>query len=299
MPMAESSDKSIERKVSDWLKTEGWPFEIRVGRDFEKNGWKVRHGEFYTDPVKSIAREVDIIATTSSQDGMGGVNLDLVIECKVTRDKPWVGFTSPLYAPDLSGVGISEVDVRDPMWRRQLIESHLRWKPPRPKKDLLDTSPDPLDFVEPSGADWERWLEAWGGLTGVNTDMQSCHTVIQAFRDGNGTDSAYVATHQVETAAQALATVTSKQQAEMRENGWYETSIFMPLIVIAGDLLIGTLDAQEILSLQKTDRLHIRTEHGMVLVLADKAVAGFARDSYRLARTALDLTSFVGDDSTS
>jgi len=297
--MAESSDKSIERKVLEWLKTEGWPFEIRVGREFAKNGWKVRHGEFYTDPVKSIPREVDIIATTSSQDGTGVVNLDLVIECKVTRDKPWVGFTSPLYAPDLSGVGITEVDVRDSMWRRELIESHLRWKPPRPRKDLLDASPDPLDFAEPNGADLERWLEAWGSFTRVDTDMGSCHTVIQAFRDGNGTVSAYVATHQVEAAAQALATVTSKLEVEMRESGWYETSIFMPLIVIAGDLLIGTLDAQEILSLQKTDHLHVRTEHGMVLVLADSAVAAFARDSYRLARTALGLTSFVGDDSTS
>jgi hypothetical protein len=295
--MGQQPQDSLEKKVEEWLKREGWPFEVRVGREFAKRGWKVRHGEYYRDAKGGGAREIDLIATVGHRGRDYPLNLEVVVECKTSRDKPWVGFTSAAFAQDPYRSGLVEVDAGDPSWREHFFKAQLRWRGPKIERDLLDTTPEPLDFDPPGGEDWARWIDAWCGVTLVNATMRSCHSVVQAFRESKGIDAAYASLQQVENAAQVLATSASRTWRELIEHGVSdaEASIFMPVVIVSGKLFVGELDAQDVLSLKETDHLHVRTESGVVLVLDESAASTFAQTAYQLSKDALTLTSFVGD----
>src|SRR5258708_2022098 len=251
--MSQQPENSLEKKVEEWLKKEGWPFEVRVGREFAKHGWKVRHGEYYRDPKGGGAREIDLIATVGHEGKEHPFNLEVVVECKTSRDKPWVGFTSPAFSQDPYGFGLVEVDAGDPSWRRHFFRAHLRWRGAEIGGDPMDPTPDPQDFEEPSGTDWERWIDAWCGVTRVDAGMRSCHTVVQAFRENRGIDAAYASLQQVESAAQALATSASRSWRELVEGGvtGAEASIYMPVVIVSGTLFVGELDGQDVLALEQ------------------------------------------------
>ena len=292
--MVEEPEKSLRRRLDDWLKTEGWPFEIRVGRELQKHGWKVRHGEFYTDPSSGTSREIDLLATISRPRNEEAINLDLVIECKTSRDKPWVGFTSPNYQRDPLGRGVIEVDVGDPLWARFFLESHLRWKNSTAEEQLVEPYPDPLDFADHLSEDPARWLDSWCEIAMVKRGMKTCHALVQAFRESKS-DSAYSAIQQVENAARALSSSTRGLETTLADLGLNEFTLFMPIVVVNGLLFSASLDPHDLLTLEKTDHLHVRTERGMVLVLEDTAVERFAETAYRSADDALPLTAFEKD----
>src|SRR5437764_1147187 len=88
----------LQSKLLSWLATEGYPFELRVGRALHDAEWDVFHGRHYLDPDTAKLREIDVHAAfgpyVGDTRGLGMVSINLVIECKVTSAKPWIVFTS-------------------------------------------------------------------------------------------------------------------------------------------------------------------------------------------------------------
>lgn len=87
-------------RVRTWLESEGYPFELRVGRVLREAQWDVFHGRHYTDPETGKLREIDIHAAfgpyVGNSHGVGMVSVHLVCECKVSVSKPWVVFTTSI-----------------------------------------------------------------------------------------------------------------------------------------------------------------------------------------------------------
>lgn len=82
----------LETKISDWLKTQGYPLEMVVASALRKEGFDVNQSSYYADPETGTSREIDIIATKG--DDIGFLEVTIVIECKASKDKPWVLFTA-------------------------------------------------------------------------------------------------------------------------------------------------------------------------------------------------------------
>lgn len=92
------SEGELIAKVRGWLDKQGYPLELSVGRIFEKQGWETNHQTWYSDDASGVTREVDLLATRSltAGDNSRGVAFSLVVECKRSRDKPWVVLSSPI-----------------------------------------------------------------------------------------------------------------------------------------------------------------------------------------------------------
>lgn len=88
------SQKTLHEKVGDWLSTEGYPLEFRTADGFQKAGFKVLQGQHVRDPQVNKLRETDVIAMHSIHVQDSLLRVVQVIECKWSKDKPWVVFTS-------------------------------------------------------------------------------------------------------------------------------------------------------------------------------------------------------------
>ncbi|MDH3998804.1 MAG: hypothetical protein OET90_08180 [Desulfuromonadales bacterium] len=84
--------EALEKKLAKWLETQGYPLEMKVASALSKQGFYVLQGAYYDDPETNTTREIDVVAST--RDIRGHFQVSFVIECKSTRDKPWVLFTS-------------------------------------------------------------------------------------------------------------------------------------------------------------------------------------------------------------
>jgi hypothetical protein len=88
-----SKDEEFRKKIHDWVNSQGYPLEMQVSLAFKQSGFSIRQSNFYADPEKGESREIDVIATTK-EDLSCTKYVSYVIECKVSRDKPWILFTS-------------------------------------------------------------------------------------------------------------------------------------------------------------------------------------------------------------
>lgn len=86
----------LSKKVHEWLEKEGYPLEFRTASAFERSGFHVSQGHYVQDEKSDEAREIDVLADMMVRLGEYGVfRVYQVIECKWSKDKPWVVFTSP------------------------------------------------------------------------------------------------------------------------------------------------------------------------------------------------------------
>ena len=65
---------------------------MRVASTFREANFLVSQGSHYEDPETMESREIDVIA--SKMDELGFLQISLVIECKSSKDKPWLLFTT-------------------------------------------------------------------------------------------------------------------------------------------------------------------------------------------------------------
>lgn len=93
--MSEEQKQNLPRKVVDWLGKQGHPLEFFVNGELWKVGLEAHQGIFVRDPSENILREIDVSCQASSHIDDHLVRVEFVIECKWSRDKPWVLFTSP------------------------------------------------------------------------------------------------------------------------------------------------------------------------------------------------------------
>lgn len=104
MPSAKSP---LSQKVVSWLETQGYPLEMRVARMFQSLGASVVQSDYYTDPSTKESRETDVVASWSSRVGDTFVRVAFIIECKASREKPWILFCSQT-PQDSESVGVQE-----------------------------------------------------------------------------------------------------------------------------------------------------------------------------------------------
>jgi len=89
-------------KVGAWLEGQGYPLELLVANAFLSGRAQVIQSDYFSDPETQTMREIDVVASYSADPIAKTRNakpwfyrIALTIECKTSRDKPWVLFTSP------------------------------------------------------------------------------------------------------------------------------------------------------------------------------------------------------------
>lgn len=83
---------SLETKIKEWLGKQGYPLEMMVAREFQKNGFSVKLSTYYKDPDESRYREIDIVASRAQDINGTIIDISFVIECKFSPSKPWLIF---------------------------------------------------------------------------------------------------------------------------------------------------------------------------------------------------------------
>src|SRR5687768_5081574 len=82
----------LGRQVIEWLKASGYPLEMHVGRVFRRMEVPVWQSPLYEDPKTGEPREIDVVATGAVHLEHWVVRLQFVVECKSSKEAPWVVF---------------------------------------------------------------------------------------------------------------------------------------------------------------------------------------------------------------
>lgn len=90
--MTEPND--LPAKLTQWLNQQGYPTEFRVANICQRNGFRIRQGEYVEDDKSDTVREIDVLASCDHASRDFLIRIEYVIECKWSKDKPWVVFTS-------------------------------------------------------------------------------------------------------------------------------------------------------------------------------------------------------------
>jgi len=87
--------QDIESGIRKWLESSGYPLEMFVAEEFRRVDFRVSQSTFYSDPETKLYREIDVVASSSVGIGTLGraIRIQFAVECKSSRDKPWVMFT--------------------------------------------------------------------------------------------------------------------------------------------------------------------------------------------------------------
>lgn len=79
--------------VTKFLKENGYPFEMKVAREFQKKGFGIAQSVYFNDPNLNIAREIDVLALWQETHFERKFTVLFVVECKYAKT-PWVLFSS-------------------------------------------------------------------------------------------------------------------------------------------------------------------------------------------------------------
>lgn len=81
----------LDEKVKQWIDMEGYPLEFSTAHKFKKRRFSVEQSYFAKDK-DGKAREVDVLATLNLPVAHSFLRIEHVVECKWSKDKPWVLF---------------------------------------------------------------------------------------------------------------------------------------------------------------------------------------------------------------
>jgi hypothetical protein len=85
-----SDPKAITIK---FLRENGYPFEMKVAREFRKLGFGIAQSVYFNDPNLNIAREIDVIAVWQEKYFEKKFTIVVITECKYAKT-PWILFSS-------------------------------------------------------------------------------------------------------------------------------------------------------------------------------------------------------------
>jgi hypothetical protein len=93
--MPETPDAAFElpHKIREWLNHEGYPLEFATANQFRRQGFSVRQGLYVREGDAESPREIDVAASVTIANDDSLLRIYHVIECKWSRDKPWVVFS--------------------------------------------------------------------------------------------------------------------------------------------------------------------------------------------------------------
>jgi len=79
---------SVQDKVNNWLREEGYSLEMQVARVFCEKKFDVLQSDYYVDQDTGEQRELDVWASRKAPP----LSIGVCVECKSTKGKPWVVF---------------------------------------------------------------------------------------------------------------------------------------------------------------------------------------------------------------
>jgi hypothetical protein len=82
----------LAQEIIKWLKESGYPLEMQVGREFRRMDVPVWQSPLYEDVRTREPREIDVVATGAIHLERWVVRLQFVVECKSSKDAPWIVF---------------------------------------------------------------------------------------------------------------------------------------------------------------------------------------------------------------
>lgn len=85
---------SLPDKILEWLNKQGYPTEFQVANICDRHGFRVLQGYHVRNENSDVPREIDVLAQTDDIANDYLIRVCHVIECKWSKDKPWVVLTS-------------------------------------------------------------------------------------------------------------------------------------------------------------------------------------------------------------
>ena len=77
------------------VRGKGYPTEFKAANTCRVHGFRVHQGYHVRDKKMETPREIDVVATTDHPNREHLIRVEHVLECKWSKNKPWIVFTSP------------------------------------------------------------------------------------------------------------------------------------------------------------------------------------------------------------
>lgn len=200
----------MKEKVADWVTHSGYPLEMYVAQSFRQAEFAAYQGEYYED--SEGPREIDVVGAEVRSTKWGLLRFLFYIECKASRDKPWL-----LFVGEAHGYYASK--------------ERIAWGPANKIGRLM-----------------RRLLATSGGIEIFPLFRSVSHPaygVVQSLRKSDGGDASYAATMQVCKAAASLSKdADAGEQAQVWDR---EAVIGFPVIVVDGILYTAKLVGDDLL----------------------------------------------------
>jgi len=84
----------LEKKIEQWLQKQGYPLEMESAFIAKSCGFEVSQSDCYFDPDENQPREIDLVLGVQKYVGKFNLDYKLFVECKSTREKPWLLFAT-------------------------------------------------------------------------------------------------------------------------------------------------------------------------------------------------------------
>lgn len=94
MPVPLDDAGALKNRIAEWLAKEGYPLEFSVANTLSGAGFRCRQGEYVRDEDHENVREIDVTAVVTRRTGPSMIRVYQLLECKWSKDKPWVVFVS-------------------------------------------------------------------------------------------------------------------------------------------------------------------------------------------------------------
>jgi hypothetical protein len=207
----------LTKQVTEWLNGQGFPLEMTVAAAFRQAGFWVIQSDYYADPVTGTQREMDVVARLQMVIGADLARVTFVIECKVSKDRPWVMFTA------------ESVRLADRARIVQRTASALG-------RQFLNRLRDEEEIRE---------------LPFFTLPKRAGYGLVQAMRKPDAKDLSYEALTAVSAASAAQAQEADDATNEGQGNF---VEVIFPLVIVDGRLFEAYLDEANELKIEETTR---------------------------------------------
>lgn len=258
----DNGNENLEARLTRWLETQGYPLEMLVAQTFQQAGARVIQSDYYVDLKTGENREIDVVA--SWQDDLDDiiVRVCLMMECKTSKDKPWIMFVSE----DVGLADPARVVQRAASRLGRLVLKNLARRKKIQEVDLFRLPSEPG------------------------------YSITQAFTSGN--DVCYAAASAVANAAAARANEPDSQVGFRGEVHMLE--IIFPVVVTDSRLFAAKLEANGSISLKEISdgvlvwrNPLVGAGHTIIHVVTSCALGDFANRAQATADQLLEM--FAGE----
>ena len=179
-------EQPLEDRVRSWLGTQGYPLEMNVAKAFQLAGARVIQSDYYVDPTTSESREIDVVATWQDEVDCMLVQVTFTLECKSSRDKPWVMFGSPnvgLAPPARVAQKAGSAFARIALWElagtRSLQELPIFKLPVAPDYGLRQVFSDKVDVCYGAIASVAAAVAAQAGQPDLQNTLRGAYDILE------------------------------------------------------------------------------------------------------------------------